>query len=433
MLPSDKTYEVILDHLCTSSHWPDLMQASTDIALQSHHHLLGLGAFDAPPFKYPLPRQETYDIMSTAVALNLHTDWLSKPSWQDKEIVDSSATESPGFTKVPSWRELRLVLGKRQGYGQCSIAEVDFGVVPWENLVRLCIRWNYDAPMTDFIHDICIKLTQVKVLQLQAEDHHAYHRDPHVDGPGQRFMVDFTEMSSLEELEIDGICNHIPIENLVGSNLRALRLHCEDPYFSVCSTESQFCPSDIIAAAKIAPDLERLELDTGYIETLWHSVAIPGVDVDVEQYAFLNAICRFQRLKFLRLFPPFVARDSPRQSRSLHHRMPLADDQAIRIFEHLRQQCPSLQILSIAAIPGFMNIDTMSWEVRRQGQETILVTGHRSRNYRHRQTWVGQRKIRSEIKRFAVPQPYLPSSPSWQLTRNDRVELFSGRGVPRVG
>merc|ERR1711939_1021628 len=131
--------------------------------------------------------------------------------------------------------------------------------------------------------------------------------------------------------------------------------------------------------------------------------AIPGVDVDVEQYSFLNAISKFRRLRHLRLFPPFVPKDSPRFSRSVPHYVPVSDDQAIRVFEHLRQECPSLQILSIAAIPSFVMIDTMCWVVKRRGEKTILTTKHRERNYQHRQIWVGQRRITSEIKRFSAP------------------------------
>jgi hypothetical protein len=82
-------------------------------------------------------------------------------------------------------------------------------------------------------------------------------------------------------------------------------------------------------------------------------------------------------------------------------------------------ECPSLQMLSIAAIPSFVNIDTMCWEARRRGQKTILTTKHRERNYQHRQVWEGQRRITSEIKRFHTPPKYLADSEGWMLTRND--------------
>jgi hypothetical protein len=233
--------------------------------------------------------------------------------------------------------------------------------------------------------------------------------------------IDYFDMPYLEELEIDGICNHIPITGLVGPSLRALRLHCEDASFSVNSAESQLSQLDLMAAVRLAPNLVHLELDVGYLDSLWQPVAIPSVDVDLKQYTFLNTIGQFRKLRFLRLFPPFVAKDSPRDSRTVPHRLPISDYQAIRIFEHVRRGARSLSLLSIAAIPSIMDVDTMFWEVKPHGNETILTTGHRTRNYRDRQTWLGERKIRSEIRRFRVPPRYLPDFGGWLLTRNDRV------------
>ncbi|KAJ9607449.1 hypothetical protein H2200_008522 [Cladophialophora chaetospira] len=435
MVPDDKRYEIILDHLYTSSQWADLMQATTDIASSSQRHQLGLGAFGAPPFQYPAPIKSTYDIISNAVALNLHMSWLLAPS----KLQIASSGDTPGrprFEKQLSCIELRLVIERGCGSPHYSLRDLDLSVVPWTTLRRLAIDWEYSVPMGDFVHKIAPKLRNLRALRLRAEHQRIYHPAcPYDAGPGRiyedppdfpPFAIDYTESPHLEELEIDGICNHIPIANLLGKSLRSLRLHREDSLFSVYSAESQRSHKDILAAAKLSPNLERLELDIGYIETLWHSVAIPGVDVDVEQYAFLNALPKFRHLKFLRLFPPFVAKDSRRNSRSLYHRLPVADYQAIRILEHLQNECPSLQLLSIAAIPSFMNVDTMFWEVKKQGDTTILTTGHRARNYQHRQMWTGLRRIRSEIKRFKEPQLYLADSDGWLLTRKGQHTIYPG-------
>ncbi|EXJ92472.1 hypothetical protein A1O3_01023 [Capronia epimyces CBS 606.96] len=354
--------------------------------------------------------------------------WLLNGTHRVKATQDNTPGR-PTLHKIPSWTELHLLVRRGLGSGHHSLRDLDLSLIPWTNLRRLSILWEYTIPLNQFIHDIAPKLTKLQALRLHATHHRLYHPACRHDVPTTGlfadapivppFRIPFELMRELRDLEIDGICNHIPINRLIGPKLRRLRLHCEDVLWSVCSAESQRSHSDILVAAKIAPDLEQLELDVGYIQNLWHPTAIPGVDLDMEQYAFLNAICKFRRLRSLRLFPPFVPRDSPRYSRTAINCIPISDDQAIRVFEHLRAQRSSLQTLSLAAIPSFVNIDTMCWEVKRQGEKTILTTKHRARNYQHRQVWIGQRRISSEIKRFNTPRKYLSDSECWALTRND--------------
>ena len=410
------------------------MVATTDIASAAARHHLALGAFGGPPVSYPVPSKATFDVMSKAVAINLHVAWLYRVgNHLDEDTQPLSA--KPVFKEEVSWTEVRLIVehGERNPY--YALRNNYPGGIPWQKLQRLEVVWHWTVPMSDFIHRIASALTGLRALRLRADHKRIFHPSCGSEAPVLRifadppdtrpFAIDYTEMQTLQELEIDGICNHIPITDLLGLNLRALRLHCEDPLFSVYSRDSQRSHNDILTAANLSPKLERLELDIGHIESLWHSVAIPGVDVDVEQYAFLNGISKFRHLKFLRLFPPFVAQDSPRDSRSVFQRTPIADDQAVRIFEHLHNECPALHLLSIAAIPSIMNVDTMFWEVKRDGEKTLLKTGHRVRNYEHRQTWIGRRRIRSEIKRFRTPPPYLPDFDGWLLTRDDRVKTGS--------
>ncbi len=246
-----------------------------------------------------------------------------------------------------------------------------------QTLYRLALQ----RPMNDFINMITYQLKSLRSLRLRAYYQRIYHPDCSYEAPPGRifqdpptsdpFEIDYRQMPHLEELEIDGICNHIPIENLVGETLRTLRLHRADLTCSVNPAESQRSHKDILIAAKLAPNLERLELDIGYIEKLWDTVAIPGVDVDVEQYAFINALLKFRHLRFLRLFPPFAARSSPHDEWRNTHPLPVADYQAIRISEHLLHECPSLQLLSIAAIPSFTRTDTMFWEVKKLGARIL--------------------------------------------------------------
>ncbi|EXJ64347.1 hypothetical protein A1O7_00683 [Cladophialophora yegresii CBS 114405] len=432
MLPEGKQYEVILDRLCTSWPWPDLMQATTEVCSAADRHCLGLGAFGAPPFRYPGPTQATFDLISEAAALKLHMAWLlGAGTAREEDAEDVSA--KPHFRKPLSCTELGLVVERASGTPRHSLSDLEMSLIPWTELQRLSIDWQYSVPMGDFLHSILHQLFNLRALHLRAYRQRGYHPAcPYEAPPGRIFddppdshllTIDYDKIPRLEELAIDGICNHIAVSQLVGGGLRSLRLHREDNLFSVHSVESQRCHRDILLAAQLCPELEHLELDVGYIENLWQSVAVPGVDVDVGQYAFLNAISKFRRLKFLRLFPPFVARGSPHDRRSLCHRLPVADYQAVRIFEHLRNECPSLQLLSIAATPSFVNVDTMSWEVRKHGDTTILTTGHKMRNYQHRQTWIGLRRIRSEIRRFEEAPAYLPESKDWWLSRKDRLMI----------
>ncbi|OQV09502.1 hypothetical protein CLAIMM_13618 [Cladophialophora immunda] len=421
MLPHDQRYEVIIDHLYTSSPWPDLIQATTAMVSLAQRHQLALGAFGAPPFKYPEPDQSTYDAIAKSTAVDLHIDWLLRHSSADE-------SETPHLKEGPSWTELRLNITRAFTFPPRSPESLISSVIPWANLQRLSIEWGLTVPINDFMYLSAPRLLHLQALRIRANHPRDYHPgcsygEPPVllfeDDLRNAFAIDFTQMSELRELEVDGICNHIPITDLVGPKLRRLRLHCEDSWSSVYSKQSQRSSTDIMTAAKLAPKLERLELDIGYIEHLWHPTAIPGVDVHVEQYAFLNALAKFQHLRFLRLFPPFIASSSLRTEGRVQHCVPVSDTQAVRIFDQLRGECHSLQLLSIAAAPSFVDIDTMYWQVTQQGDQTVLTTGHRSRNYKHCQTWVGHRRMRSEIKRFNTPQIYLPDSDGWMLTRND--------------
>ena len=434
MLPEGKRCELIVGHVYTSSGWPDLIQATTEIAKGARRHQLALGAFGAPEYTCPTPKEATFAILSEAVALNLHMSWLRISKLQDDQSQDK--TLNPRFRKTLACIELRLVIERGATSPQYSLRDLDLPVVPWTKLLRLSIDWQYSVPMSDFVRKIAPQLVSLRSLRLHAEHQRIYHPACEYEAPPNRifedppnfapFAINYAEMPHLEELEIDGICNHIPIADLVGKSLRSLRLHREDTTFSVYPCESQRTHKDILTVAKLAPNLERLEVDIGYIVRLWDTVAIPGVDVEVEQYAFVNAVLKFRHLRFLRLFPPFAARGSPHDEQRNTHQLPVSDYQAIRIFEHLAHGCSSLQLLSIAAIPSFTRTDTMFWEVKKLGDTTIVITGHRLRNYQHRQTWVGMRKLRSEIRRFKEPQVYLPDSGSWLLTRHDQQTMYAG-------
>ena len=256
-------------------------------------------------------------------------------------------------------------------------------------------------------------LKSLRALRLRAEQLLTFHHNCpyaknaiHSDVNHPYFEVDFAFLPHLTSLSMEGICNHVPIQNLVSPSLRSLKFHRPYLRVSVFAAESQRSPTDLLKAAKIAPNLQKLELDIGFIENLWHPTAIPGVDVDPELYRFLAALTQFKHLRFLRLFPPYVSRQSLHTRTSPgspEYRQPCGDAQAIRLFSHLRRQNPKLSFFSISPATrlrsSVLPSQAMTWEVRPWGEKTLLVTRQQGKEYELRQTWVGERKVSSEVKR----------------------------------
>lgn len=430
LLPANKQYEIILNKL--TQHGFDAWSSQEFVAavlvcIEQGHHL-ALGTRHPRTKKRHPASQQVYDAMSRAKAMKFHFSWLQRQGFLQEQRRErrqrrqggKHELETPGFRMKPSWTELQLVFMRDDAIPPDFRYPFDGEIIPWSQLERLSINWQYTTPMTGFVQNVGSELTSLRALRLYGNETRLFHpncthqqptlgllRDP---PPAPPFKLNEQLLERLEELEIDGICNHIPITDLVGPNMRVLRLHCENARTSVRHLDSQRTHLDIRTAAKIARKLERLELDIGRIEHLWNPVAIPGMDVDVERYTFLSEVAKFPQLRFLRLFPPFMASEA-----TSIVQVPVSDVQAIRIFDYIREQCPSFEVLSIAAAPSIVRVDTMCWEVQRQGSKTILTTGHKNRNYIHRQTWAGQRKISGEIKRFETPPPYLPAADTSML------------------
>ncbi len=147
MIPGDRRCEVILDHLYTSSQWPDLMAATTEIATTAQRHQLALGAFGAPAFMYPEPTEGTYAILTKAVALNLHWSWLLTPlELRSNQSGDRSVEPGPCFRQKLSCIELRLVVERGSTGPHYSLRDMYLDVVQWTNLLRLSIDWHYSVP-----------------------------------------------------------------------------------------------------------------------------------------------------------------------------------------------------------------------------------------------------------------------------------------------
>jgi len=156
-------------------------------------------------------------------------------------------------------------------------------------------------------------------------------------------------------------------------------------------------------------------------------LTIETADVDVKVYLFLAAITKFPKLRTLRLFPPYtvmvVTRGGETEILS-QLRQPISDDQAIKIFHYLHSIRPSLQVLGISANREIAawprDFRAMSWEVRSQGDKTLLTTRQARKDYEVRQVWDGEKKLRTEIKRHLHPKPYVPHSEGWLFKDTER-------------
>jgi hypothetical protein len=125
-------------------------------------------------------------------------------------------------------------------------------------------------------------------------------------------------------------------------------------------------------------------------------------------------------LRKLRLLPPYRANIN-RDYSTAPFRQPLDDGQAIKIFNHVKSQCPTLEELAISTDNEFAlgtrdaDFYPMSWIMHALGAHTILVTRQAWRDYEQRQFWVEERHLTTEIRRFAYTKPYLPDNPGWVL------------------
>jgi hypothetical protein len=343
-------------------------------------------------------------------ALTLDVDRANMPALNFNTFI-SGLNSQPLPSMLATLDELWLTLNAKYLTPQVSWNEL-LPVIPWSRLQRLYMQ----GPTIQLrLNSILPQLRSLRSLRLWADKVLLYHHNcPYAkdaiysDVNHPFFELDFSYLPCLSSLSIEGICNHVPVQNLATPAIVALRLH--RPYLraSVMHSESQRSAPDIQKLGRITPRLQKLELDIGYIENLWHPTAIPGVDVDPELYRFLNALSAFKDLCFLRLFPPYVSRNASSRaaaSNMTEYRQPCTDEQAIRLFHHLRRQNPKLAFFSVSpamrlrhsALPS----QAMAWEVRPWGEKTLLVTRQLGKEYELRQTWEGERKLTSEVKRDA--------------------------------
>ena len=333
---------------------------------------------------------------------------------------------NPNYPNVlPDLRELWLGQSKASKLLRVPWSRL-LNAIDWSKLNRLRI---HGPNIQGRLHDVASKLHNLQDLRVDSANkpivfhaNCAYNRPPIFSDVNYPFFdVDFACLRKLKTLEIVGICNHVPIANLAGPCLTALKLHSPTSTGYAMSSESQRSSSDLVLLAKIAPLIERLELDIGYVENLWHPTAIPGVDVDLEQYRFLSALANFKSLRSLRLFPPYLTRECLQAHMGRGMQQPLSDEQAVRMFNYVRSLCPKLDLLSISVSERWyhreLDFSPMNWEVKQWGNKTLVITRQLGKDYELRQAWVGERRLTMETKKHAYWKKHIPDSEDWLLTR----------------
>ena len=316
-------------------------------------------------------------------------------------------------------------------------------LVNWSDLQKLSME-GQQAQVR--LSSILPKLTSLRCLHLRSSGFHqncSYRQLSTFSDVNYPYLdIDFDHLPYLESLSIEGHCNHLPVSSVVAPTLNHLRLHRPHRHVSTASPQSQRTASDIILAAKIAPLITHLELDINTFENLWHPTAIPGVDVDVDLYSFLSSTSKFKQLRSLRRFPPYVTQASVASglSWSNEHRgrpdaqraQPCSDLQAIKLFNYLRAQNKRLTMVCITPADGFDGKDSlwfqsplppMHWKLKAWGNQTLMITRQKGREYELKQIWEGERKIRTETKKDVYSKAFQYDKEDEWILRRDRETM----------
>jgi hypothetical protein len=226
----------------------------------------------------------------------------------------------------------------------------------------------------------------------------------------------FLKGHPLEELELEGFTMYLSLPQILHPQLRKLKLHvCE--LLSVPLRVKVLQAADLQTVTRQSPHVEHLEVDIGRMANLWHSTAVPGVDVDVRIYQILDTITTLPRLRRLRLFPPYWG--GGRTWGESRLTQPLTDDAAVRLFRRLKEKSASLEALAISSdshVAAYLaEFDPMSWELRASGEKIILTVRQANHDYEQRQVWVGERRLTTEIRRFSYQKPNIPEFEGWLI------------------
>jgi hypothetical protein len=328
---------------------------------------------------------------------------------------------------LPALQELHLELPVNEYPAVDDATDLFLAVIPWNRLHRLSLTGI--ALIEEVLQTVRSSLDSLSSLHLKAMTlwsvssrrrrpvQEVLYRNPGVWFAGRKAVAEissFLEGHPLDELMLEGFGVDLSLPRILYPKLRKLELHiCELLPASLRVKVLQ--AADIHTVAKQAPNIEHLELDIGQIGNLWHSTAVPGVDVDVRIYQVLDAITSLPHLKRLRLFPQY--REVVNNFGSSRFAQPLTDDAAVRLFRRLKEKSASLEALAISSdnhVARYLaDFDPMSWELHVAGERTILTVRQANRDYEQRQVWVGERRLTTEIRRFSYKKPYVPEFEGW--------------------
>jgi hypothetical protein len=332
---------------------------------------------------------------------------------------------------MPALQELHLTLPVKESTAMDEGTTRFLTTIPWSRLRRLSLTGN--ALIGEVLPVVYKSSSSLHSLHLRAmspwfmpssrrsplHNHHTFSPSYTLFWTASRMAASqaalFLERHPLEELMLEGFDMAPSLRRVLCPELQKLKLHvCE---LLPASSRMKFLQAaDLQVLVGQAPNLEHLELDVGRIANLWHTTAVPGVDVDVRIYQVLDAITTLPRLKRLRLFPQYYEGDNYLESKLTQ---PLTDDAAVRLFRRLKKKSASLETLAISSdnhVASYTaDFDPMSWELRATGERIILTVRQANHDYEQKQVWVGERRLTTEIKRFSYQKPYTAEFEGWMM------------------
>lgn len=302
-------------------------------------------------------------------------------------------------------RELHLKSNQVESTWLKPLAE---GLCELKTLSRLSL---VGSGLCSAVLTVINRMTSLEALRLNSTMDRIFHAHLHNhDFEGLPYL----RLPRLKSLEIRYISRYLSIDHIVPHGLTHLKIEYHN-------RNERLASYDLRYIAKIAPDLECLEMNCGPLANLWHPTAIAGVDVDMDVYGLLDAVSLFRSLRRLRLFPSYW------QSRQgyLHFVQPVADEQAVRIYNHLQLKCHNLQnliiscsYLSLAAANGALSRGRtvpIKWDVRSNGSRTLLKTHEAGKDYHLDQVWEGDRRLTISNCRHRVRVPHFDELQDWTL------------------
>jgi hypothetical protein len=358
-----------------------------------------------------------FALRSLSIAIKPEADFTEIPRLQGSFGIITEVDRA-----LPALKDLHIELPTEKCPQMDEAIELFLAIVPWTRLQKLSLTGI--ALIEEVMEVVSGSLNSLRSLHLKALTllsgsawrgrpiPHVVHPKSGVRLASRKAVAEassYLKGHPLEELELEGFTMHLSLPQILHPKLRKLKLHlCE--LLPVPLHVKVLQVSDLDTLARQSPHIEHLEVDIGRIANLWHSTAVPGVDVDVRIYQILDTIATLPRLKRLRLLPPYW--EVGRTWGENRLTQPLTDDAAVRLFRRLKEKSTSLEALAISSdshVAAYLaDFDPMSWELRASGEKVILTVRQANRDYEQRQVWIGERRLTTEIRRFSYQKPNIP-------------------------